>query len=322
MCKFKKLFLIYLKNTILFMILFYLLSITIIQEEVKAGSNTTLSVGGQGLKNYSYIQDAIDNSSNNDSIIIYPGEYHETIIINKSLSLSGINKNSTILMGNNSLYTILIKSSFVNITNITIKNSKMGVYIFGLNYSNNSIEHNIISENSEGIRILYSSNNSILNNDFIENLAYGIVLYESKNNDILQNYFFDSITGIDLDRWSNDNTILNNNFTQNNLGIRVKYSYFNQINKNYFGNGGIGLSLEKSNNNSIENNTIIFQNDFGIYLIESEKNIIEFNNFSNNYNDIKIKGTPPSIKTPDIGIIFTIFAVFFVFFLKNKILNN
>jgi parallel beta-helix repeat protein len=60
---------------------------------------------------YSQIQEAINDSSALDSINIYPGNYYDNIIINKSISLNGlIDVEDTILTGENSSPTILIAS--------------------------------------------------------------------------------------------------------------------------------------------------------------------------------------------------------------------
>ena len=45
----------------------------------------TLYVGGSGPGNWSKIQDAIDNSTDGDTILVYAGIYYEDIIVNKRL---------------------------------------------------------------------------------------------------------------------------------------------------------------------------------------------------------------------------------------------
>ena len=49
-------------------------------------------VGGSGTDNYSSIQEAINDSSDGDSIFVYRGIYNETLIVNKSINLIGGNK--------------------------------------------------------------------------------------------------------------------------------------------------------------------------------------------------------------------------------------
>jgi len=54
--------------------------------------NNILFVGGSGLDNYSYIQDAINDSLDDDIIFIYSGIYNESIIINKQITIKPVRK--------------------------------------------------------------------------------------------------------------------------------------------------------------------------------------------------------------------------------------
>ena len=83
-----------------------------------------LYVGGNGEGNYSSIQYAINISSLGDIVYVYNGIYYEIIEINKSISLIGENKESTILNGKNSKNVITIIAPNVNITGFQIQNSQ------------------------------------------------------------------------------------------------------------------------------------------------------------------------------------------------------
>jgi len=65
-----------------------------------------LYVGGSGPGNYTRIQDAIDNASDwGDTVFVYDDSspYYEFLIINKSISLIGENKDTTIIKGYNNI---------------------------------------------------------------------------------------------------------------------------------------------------------------------------------------------------------------------------
>ena len=76
----------------------------------RAKNGNALFVGGTGIGNYTTIQDAIDNASNDDTVYVHNGIYSEEIIIDKPINLVGSDKNFSIIWNNRSLYVILIKS--------------------------------------------------------------------------------------------------------------------------------------------------------------------------------------------------------------------
>ena len=48
---------------------------------------------------YCFIQQAIDNASYGDTIFVYPGRYKENIVIDKIITLIGVDRNTTIIDG-------------------------------------------------------------------------------------------------------------------------------------------------------------------------------------------------------------------------------
>ena len=59
----------------------------------------TLYVGGDGPNNYTAIQDAIDAAEDGDTIYVYSGIYYENITVDKTITLQGEDKISTIIDG-------------------------------------------------------------------------------------------------------------------------------------------------------------------------------------------------------------------------------
>ena len=78
--------------------------------------NDILYVGGDGLGNYTKIQNAIDNASSNDTIFVYNGTYYENIKINKSVKLLGQDKITTVINGCNNLDVVLITSNQIQLS--------------------------------------------------------------------------------------------------------------------------------------------------------------------------------------------------------------
>jgi parallel beta-helix repeat protein len=170
------------------------------------------------LNSRGYIQDLIDNASEGDTIFVPSGIYYEQIIINKSISLIGENKETTIIDGgeadkSDSRDIIDISADWVNISGFTIRNSKQGIHYEAAinlvsNYSTisgniftknfwcadvsfsryNTFSDNIINLTDGGIHLVFSDYNTISNN-FISSYRQGVYIYRSVKNNVIDNEF-------------------------------------------------------------------------------------------------------------------------------------
>jgi parallel beta-helix repeat protein len=225
-----------------------------------------------------YIQDLIDNAPEGDTINIPSGIYYENIIINKSISLIGEDKETTFIDGTNDGHAVDVFADWVNISGFTIQNSSIGISInanrssvsntlilnhfFGislwLNSSNNIIiDNNITSNDDCDIYLSYSSNNTIRGNTIISDNGYGIRFDCSSNNSVTDNSITTNNTyGISIEYYSQNNTITDNTITSNNYyGIFLNwYSDHNNISGNNFFNNG--LWIDQSFNNNVKNNKV------------------------------------------------------------------
>ena len=117
---------------IIVILTFFMLVLTCFTLTVSSKKNTNnldwLYVGGTGPGNYTKIQNAIDNATCANGIFVYNGTYNESIYINKSISLVGEDKTTTIVISDD-IYTIIIDEDYVEISNFTIKNN--GLFQFG-----------------------------------------------------------------------------------------------------------------------------------------------------------------------------------------------
>ncbi|MBC7080155.1 MAG: hypothetical protein H5T42_06785 [Methanothrix sp.] len=98
----------------------------------------------------SSIQDAINNASPGDTIVVYSGTYNENVVVDKTLKLVGIN-NPTINAANPSGNAVSITGSGVVLTGFTITGASTGN---GIDVSNTSplIFYNNIEGNGVGLR--------------------------------------------------------------------------------------------------------------------------------------------------------------------------
>ncbi len=282
----------------------------------------TFYVGGDGLYNYSTIQDAINHSDNGDIIYVFHGIYNEHIIVNKSIFLIGEEKNNTIIDGNDTDDIISILANNTTIVGFTIQNSgdtpmyDAGIEIhsdnnlitdniiryngeFGVGLFLNKSSENVVSDNiiynsgNEGIYLENSKNNLIYNNNLYLNGHCSIVLSNSRNNTIIKNNINNNYAGISL--WPNsiDNNILNNKFINqvySGIGIWAN-SNSNHIANNIFINNSLyGIIIYSANANTIEYN-YIYGSSKGIAISFSFFNNIENNDFFNNTENVFINSS-------------------------------
>ena len=88
-----------------------------------------LYVGGNGSGNYTKIQDAIDNTSDGDTVFVYNGTYFENLIVNQSINLIGENKETTVIDGKNIDNVIKINIEYTWVEDFSIRNSGNGSYL-------------------------------------------------------------------------------------------------------------------------------------------------------------------------------------------------
>jgi len=82
-----------------------------------------INTPGWHIDHFDKIQDAIDNATSGDRIVVYSGTYYENIVINKKLDLFGEDRDITIIDGNESGNVLTISATNVNISHFTIENS-------------------------------------------------------------------------------------------------------------------------------------------------------------------------------------------------------
>jgi parallel beta-helix repeat protein len=195
-------------------------------------TSNTLYVDYDGSKEYSSISEAINNALDGDIIYVYSGIYPGYLLINKSISIIGENRDSTVVSG---AFTppalggvFEITADNVTISNLTIKygiipkygKAASDLYLFGIGIyiqsSNNSIIGNNIQQNyGYGIRINNSKNTIISDNNITNPRSLGIFLENSDNNIIMKNNITKNERGIGIHNSSNNNSIYFNNFINN-----------------------------------------------------------------------------------------------------------
>ena len=233
------------------------------------------------------IQDGINHASEGDIVYVFNGRYNEAIAISKSITLQGSDKETT-----------FIEAWASNTITVTAKNVQIsGFNIIGKKYYQDAIYINengqaLVTDNilkledfGSEIKLSYSKNNIITNNEFIGNPAHGVLLLNSNYNTIEKNICENIKWGICGEN-SNYNFFSNNQLNSLEEGIDLIFGCSNnEIVENDFINCDRGVNVGCSGN-KIHHNNFYSSNPYdwsGENIWNCENNL---GNYYSNYNGV------------------------------------
>jgi|GEM_PF-1222060 len=261
-----------------------------------------LHVGGKGAGNYSTIEEALNNASNGDTIIVHSGTYNENFSVNISVAIIG--KNATLKTGGIEIY-----ADDVKIENLTIEGygKGNGITCYGdaayiknstLHKFNNTIEiygkkcriSNSILRNSMCGVWLNKSKDVIIDNNTIYNIWYGVWGEKCRNVSIIQdNFSYNHWYAVWME--GKDGIICCNDFIHNWYSVYFYNSNGFLLKKNHIVLNIHGPQFVNSSFCSVEGNVIERNEHYGIYFgWRSRSNSIFHNDFVNNAQNARDDG--------------------------------
>jgi len=216
---------------------------------------------------YPTIQLAINNLNTQDghTIEVMPGTYNENVWVHKSLTIIGLDKNTTIIDGGGVGDVVEVTADGVTITGFTVQNAgpnegnrDAAVKLTGV--SNCHIFGNIITENTWlGIHLESGGIFNLIENNYCSNNRYGIYI-ETNSNTVLNNTFFNGYRG--LLSWGTGNLIMNNDINLNEIGMLFSPASGNTVAENLIRNNNWSVAITAAGiNNKIYHNNFINNNN-------------------------------------------------------------
>ncbi len=250
-----------------------------------------ITVGPEG--DYQSIREAVENASEGDTIKVSYGTYEETIVVNKTLTITADGEQRPVLKSSKTgLYItaddVMVSgfrfenqpgssrqingiASFDN-RDLLIKNCEfhciIGIYL--QNVTTTVIKDNKFASNETGVDVFRSTNITISHNDFTGNES--ITLWSARSI-IIQDNICHDVRGIVFNGLSYNNEIRNNEITNSSLGIRLYLGKSNQVRDNTINGGKTGILIEEEEGSEVSGNKISDCSDFGIICTFSSQRI-------------------------------------------------
>ncbi len=268
-------------------------------EKSQSSKGNWLYVGGSGPGNYTRIQDAIDNASNEDTIFVFHGTYYENIVINKAITVIGENRNTTIIDGRQNGNVVRLTANQIEFTGFTIQNCSDEWDVAGIKIQSNynTISNNIILSNAsvwptrnDGINIIGKKHNNFTGNIICYGWV-GIYLQNTSENFFADNAITKPIYGVYASDFCNNNTLIHNNISNiDNNNIYLEYDSNDWlISDNYLNIGTDAIFVYDCDNLTIRGNEILNAYGSGIDIKGSDTTISDNRLSSCGYAGIMIQ---------------------------------
>ena len=184
---------------------------------------------------YATVQEAVDAANPGDTVYIRAGLYHERVTVDKTLTIEGEHRDTTILCGQGSGDVLHLTASGVTVTMLTVRDGNRGIYCMGADGSRIiacTVRHHV----EDAIKLEDSPNSLIRVCDVVD--AYGTATY----------------FGNGIHMWNSDNSVIEDVRLYDNDGVRTVTAYWSD-----------GTVFRRV---TLFNNAGMFMLAFGSYTVE------------------------------------------------------
>jgi nitrous oxidase accessory protein len=255
------------------------------------------------------LQDYIDNAKEGSIIKLKAGTYKGNVVITKPISLVGVEE-GVVLDGLGVGSVVTIKSSYVTLKNLTLRNSgeRADILDAAVNINGDTTTGALKQCEVSGCRILDSLlginmeivNNSLIEDNFITSKNYdlglrgdGVRLWYSNDNIVRKNHLYRSR---DMVIWySHGNTIEENLGEYGRYSLHFMYAGKNYVRNNTYQHNSVGIFFMYSNDTIATGNLVksaVGATGIGIGLKDATNFVIEDNTIVYNSQGMYIDRSP------------------------------
>jgi parallel beta-helix repeat protein len=226
---------------------------------------------------YQFIQYGIDNASDGDTVYVYSGTYYENILVYKSITLLGEDRNNAVIDGQGIRHVVQIDKKSVLLSNFTIENSgneSWGIDVHVRHNSTNSIKdvhitNCIVTDCVGGILLKDIATISVNNCVIYNNTGLSIYVLDSANISLHTCTVFNNGEEIG-DGWIHPGSIQIEGENREASNIRINDCHI-------YNNIGHGIHIFKAKDSEIYLNNIHINSWSGV-ICEFVKNIKIYGN--------------------------------------------
>jgi nitrous oxidase accessory protein len=233
---------------------------------LSARGGDVLTVGGVEGR-FRTIGSAVSNAHSGDQIMVAAGVYDENVVLDKTLTLTGVGQPTIRGTGRGSVLTVTADNCVI---------------------SGFAVEHSGGDLQAEDAGILLRSNRNTVENNELRDILFGIYLYKAAENSVRGNKvegraeLESGERGAGLHLWNSDGNRLENNIiVRTRDGLYIQNSPNNTIRGNRVSDVRYGLHYMSSDNNTFEEN-VFFDNVAGAAIMYSQNIKLRRNAFVHN----------------------------------------
>lgn len=229
---------------------------------------TTVHVSKTAHSSFRSLQDAIHAVETGSRIIIEPGVYEETVVVDKNVEIIGNGSPEQVIIKGDGFICVTLTSDKIRIANLTVMgigpNNQYGLYT---DKGSSTIENCMISSAVSAIGVMNEGTSPTIENCFFHNSQFGIITY-----------FGATFTVIRC-------TIQDNSM----YGIKICETSNPSISETIITSNGTG-ALVSDNGQGLFEGCLFNQNKIGLAVTNQGAPIVRRSKYTNNVQNIELTG--------------------------------